>query len=219
MTGALPTAQQKQVVTFTGTLPKGSVGASAGGKVVVEKVCQYADRAANTPALFSAFADDSNYKLTEVRQERQNTLCKITLTYTYDVTADAISTLSTPATTYVEQSSTIEAPITQHPKWKDGTWNEEFNATKDGFLPSSDKHGIESYLVGTCTVTVTNYSITKPSSLRGSIGTIQDPGGDFTGESKWLLIGANRTKQGGFWAHSKTYLFRPIAWSNEGVYG
>ena len=111
----------------------------------VEIVCNWSDRATNTPALYSAWSGDTAYLLTNATQETMPAaLCKVTLTYTASAT-------STPPTTYSEQTSQVEVPIQQHPNFAD--WADDWDSVAEAFKPGSSKFGISTFIKGTSTVT------------------------------------------------------------------
>ena len=140
------------------------------------------------------------------RNQKPGGLCEIVTTYTSPAT-------TLPETTYAEQSSQIEVDIREHPNFSD--WADDWDDDNERFKLSSDKAGIKSYIKGTTTVAVTSYYNSMPSDDRANIGKIQNPGGSYSGANKWLLVGANRSKQGPIWVMQKTYLYSAKDWNSD----
>lgn len=193
------------------TIQKSVTGNNNGAGVIkVTHTCEWEDIDSHTPALNSALSGNPSYLLTDVTQEQiPGNLGKLTLTYT--ATSEEL-----PATTYNEQSSQVEVPIQEHPDFSD--WSSDWDEEAQAFKPSSDKYGITSYIKGSTTVTVTDYFNTKPASEKDSIGKTEAPGGDYGAAAKWLLIAANRSKQGKWWVMQKTYLYSANDWNSD-IYG
>jgi len=123
------------------------------------------------------------------------------ITETYTEQGGGYVGAGVPETTWSENSSQMEVDIKLHPNY-DEAWEE-------------DKAGVDSYIVGTTTVTKSEYFTSKPSSDRSSLGTRRSPGGDYGSSANWLLIGSNRTKQGEYWVRSNTYLYSELPWDND----
>lgn len=202
------TNQTKEV--FATQTTNGSSSNTLSGTVTKTITCNWSERTTYTPALNSAYPDDSTFTASAIeRTQKTGGLCEIVITYTAPAT-------SLPATAYIEQTSTMEVDIREHPNFSD--WASDWDSENNEFLPSSTKYGIKSYIKGTTTVTVRSFYTSKPSSDRGNIGTIQNPGGDYTGTNKWLLTGSNRSQQGPLWVKENTFLYSAKDW-NEDIYG
>lgn len=112
--------------------------------------------------------------------------------YKQTVVTEANATQTLPATTYESQGSMTELPIQQHPDFD--TWSSEWDEAAGAFKSSSDKYGVTSYIVGSVTVTKTEYFATQPTDRYASVGTLEAPGGSYSGANKWLIIGTARRK-------------------------
>lgn len=195
---------------ISATTSNGTSSFVVSGQVVQVIVCDWSARASYTPTLYSAYPADSSYIATDIRRKiKPGGLCEITITYTAPAT-------DIPATAYIEQSSQMEVDIREHPNFSD--WADQWDQENERFLPSSSKSGIKSYIKGTTTVTVRSFYASKPSSDRANIGTIQNPGSDYSGTNNWLLVGSNRSQQGPLWIKENIYLYSAKAW-DEDIYG
>jgi hypothetical protein len=205
--GTITEQKQPLKIEFSSSTANGASSVNTAGTITVTKTCDWASRASYTPALQSAYPTDSLYLLISAAQEQLPAgLCKITLTYQATSTA-------TPDTTYVEQSSQENVSIQEHPDFED--WAADWDEENQRFKSGTSKYGITSYVKGTTTVTKTAYSTSKPSSERDSIGKLESPGGSYGSSANWLLIGANRSKQGAFWIMQKTYLYSAVAYNSD----
>ncbi len=179
-----------------------------------EWICDTSNKFANIPALGS-YSDGytlTNYGSTDM----PGGLTHIILTYTY-------TSLTPPDDTTVEQSSYLEEPIQRHPSFADnaGTAASPLNGALfdpdtgafTGWEASSPYAGMDTYIVGSTNVTVTQYSTSEFSSQADDIGTKQAPSG--YGGSDWLLIASNRAKQGYYFTISNTYLKSAIGWDSD----
>jgi len=178
------------------------------GVYTVVLTCDWGSIGTYLPAPNSAYPSNSNYLLTNSKVERlAGDLAKLNLTYTaqYD---------SLPTTTVVEQSSQERAPIEQHPNY--ATW--QADPTKWDSVNKvliGNKAGITDYIVGTTTVTKTEYFSSQPSSNRANIGKLQSPGSGYSESHGWLVIGTNRAQQGIFWVRVTTYLFSAVGFDTD----
>lgn len=173
--------------------------ADSGNTITIVKTCNWSARDTYTPALGAAHPSNSAYSLKTAKQEPMTGgFGKITLTYV------AVND-SLPEATISEQTSQIEVPIQEHPDFAD--WAADWDEENQRFLASSDKVGITSYIKGSTTVTKTTYYSSKPSAPYEDVGTLDAPGGDYTGSTHWLVIGATRQKVGSYWVIEKTYLY------------
>jgi len=178
-----------------------------GGGIIVTRTCDWDDRDSNTPSLLSAYAGGSPYLLVNVdRRKLPNNLAQIVLTY--NATVNAV-----PDSSYVEQSNQIEVDIREHPHFND--WADDWDNEAEAFVPGSSKYGIKSYIKGSTTVTRTDYFNSKPASAKGDIGKLESPGTGYGSSANWLLVGANRAKQGNFWVMQKTYLYSAVAYNSD----
>lgn len=201
---------QLQKIQITSNLPNGSSSFNTGGTKVKTIVCRWVDREDNTPAPQTPFEDGSPYLLTDATQEQmQGGFCRLTLTYTASYTA-------LPDTTYSEQTSQLEVPIQEHPNFAD--WEDDWDETEKAFKPGTDKYGITSYIKGSSTVTKVEYFSSRPSHRFDDVGTLDTPGGDYTGSNHYLIIGATRSKQGNFWTVTTTYQYSKVEFNSD-IYG
>lgn len=208
--GTLTSQLNNTKIVYSTTTTNGTSNVTLAGQIVTKVTCDYSDYATYAPALNSTYPTDSTFLATTVEINQLNAqLAEIVTTYTSTATA-------IPATTYNEQSSQVEVPIQEHPNFSD--WAADWDDANQRFFPSSDKYGITSYIKGTTTVTVTSYFTSKPTDDRSNIGKIQSPGGDYSETNQWLLVGANRSKQGANWVMAKTYLYSATEWSSD-IYG
>jgi len=160
------------------------------------------------PSLGSSYGSPySNALLTESEKEPYKVgLTRITLIYT-------AQSDSTPPTSYSESSSQISAPIQEHPNFLDfaDKWDDE----NQRWLASSGKT-ILSYIRGSTQIVRREYFSSMPSSDRGNIGYIENPGGPYTGDSdKFILVGSNISLQGSFWVKENTYLYSQDGWDSD----
>lgn len=120
-----------------------------------------------------------------------------------------------PATTYESQGGAIELDIRQHPDWET-TFKADWDENKGEFKPTSAYYGITSYLVGTVSVTKTEYFSSQPDDDYALIGTLAVPGGGYSGAGKWLIIGTSRSKQGeGLYTKQTTYQYSAKEWNAD----
>jgi len=205
--GTLTSQLNNTKIVYSTTTTNGTSNTTLAGQIVTVQTCDWANITTYAPALNSAYPSDSTMLATTVEiQQMPGQLAQITTTYTSTATA-------LPSTTYNEQSSQIEVPIQEHPNF--GDWAADWDSDNQRFIDSSDKAGIASYIKGTTTVTVTSYYTSKPTDDRSSIGKIQSPGGDYSESNQWLLVGANRSKQGATWVMQKTYLYSATEWNSD----
>jgi hypothetical protein len=140
-------------------------------------------------------------------------LTKQTITYEG---ADSVGN-PLPSTTYDSQGSMVELDIRQHPDWAT-EFEPDWDADKGEFIPTSPYYGISSYIVGSVTVTKTEYFATQPTDRYEDIGTKETPGGGYTGTNKWLIIGTSRRKVGeALYTRETQYLYSAKGW-NTTVY-
>lgn len=157
--------------------------------------CATSDLATHVPAVNTTYPTNANYILTNA-SVRNLTAALSEYTLTYATNFDSL-----PSTTVIEQSSREDIPIKDNPHYDD-SW-------------ATSKAGVDHYIGGTTTVTVTEYFDSQPSSNRAHIGKIQSPGGGYSEENGWLVIGTNRQQQGIFWMRVTTYLFSAIGWDTD----
>jgi len=137
---------------------------------------------------------------------------KQTVTYTG---ADSESLPAIPTTTYESQGTMVELDIRQHPDW-DTKFKTHWDDAKGEFKLTSEYRGITSYIVGSVTVTKTEYFSSQPTDRYSSIGTLEVPGGGYSGTNKWLIIGTARRKVGeGLYSRETTYLYSAKGFSTD----
>jgi hypothetical protein len=205
--GTLTSVTNNTKEVFSTTTGNGTSNSTLSGVFTVTITCDWTDRGTYTSALNSAYPSDSAFIATTVeRTQKPGGLCEIVTTYTSPAT-------TLPDTTYAEQSSQVEVDIREHPNFSD--WADDWDDENERFNLTSTKAGIKSYIKGTTTVTVTSYYNSMPSDDRANIGKIQTPGGSYSGTNSWLLVGANRSKQGPIWVMSKTYLYSAKDWDTD----
>ncbi|MBE2181508.1 MAG: hypothetical protein IAE97_13665, partial [Chthoniobacterales bacterium] len=123
--------------------------------------------------------------------------------------------LSVPTTTYDESTSYVELDIRQHPDW-DSTFKDDWDSAKGEFKPESEYFGISSYIVGSTTVTKTEYFSTEPASRYSVVGKLEAPGGGYSGSNNWLIIGGNRRKIGeGLYSRETVYLYSAKGYNSD----
>ena len=179
---------------------------NTGNQKIEEIYCTWASRGSNTPLIGTA--NGEGYKLVSaVQEQNDNETAKITLTWeAADATTFAEGTSNPiPGTTYDEQTSYVELDIRQHPDFASFTgWD---NENKE-FTSTSKYYGITSYIVGSTTVTKTEYFGSQPASNYTSVGSLGTPGGGYSGAGKWLIIGSGRRKIGdNLYARETVYLY------------
>lgn len=127
--------------------------------------------------------------------------------------SDSDSTPSIPATTYESQGSMVEVDIRQHEDWAT-TFVSDWDNEKGEFKPDSEFFGITSFIMGSVTVTKSEYFSSNPSDRYADIGTLEVPGGGYSGTGHWLIIGTGRSKVGeGLYCRQTTYLYSSKAYN------
>jgi hypothetical protein len=211
--GDLSTNAKNVKITLTSQTSNGTSSVNTGGQIIQEFDVLWTDRATYTPAQFTACPDYPNFLLTNATQEmRLLGMCHITLTYQASYSA-------TPATQYTEQNGSMDIPIEEHPDFDDWADEELFddNGQFIGFIDTSDKYGVTSYIGPTSIVTKKEYFTSEPTDERGTIGQTQNPGRDYEGDTNWLIIGSSRALEGLFWTRTTTFRWSAVDW-NADVY-
>lgn len=113
-------------------------------------------------------------------------------------------------------SSTFEQSIERHPKFV-LLMAQHYDFENRVFRSGTPYVGLENYVVGTVSVTVTTYHRSAPSDPYAEIGTIQIPGHGYTDANKWLLIGTSRREEsnGEYWSLAKTYQYSALGWNTD----
>jgi len=153
----------------------------------------------------------SGLRVTSVQNDPETAgIVKQTVTYEGTTTSD-LPTL--PATTYESQGSMVELPIQQHPDWAT-TLKADWDEAKGEFKPTSAFYGMTSYIVGSVSVTRTEFFRSQPTDDYADIGTLETPGGGYTGTNKWLVISTSRRKLSeGLYSKEKTFLYSAKGWN------
>lgn len=181
---------------------------AAGNRKTVTLICDWDFRASNTPSLGST--SESLPLISASQEQIPGNLCRITLIYE----TNNQDPESLPSTTYDEQTSMVELPIQQHPSF--GSWSSQWDDEKGEFKSDSSKYGITSYIVGSTTVTKTEYFGSQPSSRYSEVGSLEAPGGGYGDSSKWLIIGGGRRKLGdGLYCRETVYLYSAKAYDAD----
>jgi len=209
--GTIPTSRKNTRITYSSQLSNGTSSVNTAGTLEEDLECLWADIATNTPAPFSTHPVYTSFILVSAEpQMRLLGMANIHFVYQCSYTG-------TPSTQYTEQNSSTQAPITEHPSFDDWAADEIFddNGQFIGFSQSSDKFGIESYIVPASIVTKKEYFTSEPPDERGNIGKTQNPGRDYSGDDNWLVTGSTRALEGLFWTRTTTYEWSAVAWNSD----
>ena len=130
---------------------------------------------------------------------------------------------STPATTSAESGSTIRESITKHPKFADvdNHWQQWWNPNTKAFDPNYTAIpytaaampdyliGLTDFVVGSSTVSVTDYFDGEPSSIKSLLGTIGTPPGA-SESGYYLIISGSVNKSGKWWTRTLIYQYSSL---------
>ena len=164
----------------------------------VELKCDAEDTLEFIPAI-GDIDDEGYYFIGAITESQPAGILYVTLNYELTFT-------SVPATTYTEKSSAVELDIRQHPLFA-STLSTYWDNERAEFKPDSPYYGITSYVVGSTSVVKTEYFADKPSAAYASIGTLSVPGGGYTGDGKWMIVGSTRGRNNGFWTVETEYVY------------
>lgn len=221
----------KQIGTRFGTLylakNKWTEDATTGGTCERTFRCFYSEWRQHVPSLRSKHPDASYYLLqtrTAQQLESNPLLCDVTLNYKWALDAQTTADFAqVPSDLVDENDSTSEEPIERHKKFND---NDVFptdekifdvNGKFIGFTWDSPWFGTTKFVVGSKTVTITQYSLTPFSAVDSRLGKLDNPGHGYGDEGKWLLITGHRGKQGIYYTLTLTWLYSAIGYV-DGLY-
>ena len=205
ITENLVTNQNKIAVKVTNNVEFNGVA-----EIIV--TCDWNDRGTLIPVINSVHPTLTGYWLTAINaEELPGSICRATLTYTAQY-----QTL--PATTYVEQTSTQQVDIRLHPNFSD--WVSYWDATNEEFpqgtiISGQNFGGVKDFIVGSTTITMTEYFESMPASNHGHIGKLQCPNEAYGTAANWLIVGSTRQQQGYFWIRETVFEFSAIGWNTQ----
>jgi len=204
--GAYPVVQSV-TLRSTANTSNGTSNVLTGFTLVKVLIDISSNALADVPALGTSYGSPyANALLTDATVEDLKTgLSKVTLTYT-------AQSNSTPPTTFAETSSQTEAPITENANFS--TFAQYWDYGNNTWYSYSPKK-ILNYIAGSSQITKTEYFTSMPSSDRDNIGTIQAPGGPYSGDNNFLLVGSNLRLQGFFWVKESIFLYSPAGWDTD----
>lgn len=141
-----------------------------------------------------------------------------------------------PPTETLEDGSTVTVDITRHPDFDsalrqfynpyerriffsdrvpnvfiDGDGQRKRPQNAGATIPENLR-GVDSYLVGTGTVTIVEYFRNRPSSVIRRSGTLDTPAG-YSGANQWIVLTGRRSRSGVFWQRSLTYQYSARSFS------
>ena len=212
ITAAAGTNQNKQKIKVQNNV-------EFNGTATIIKTCDWAERSTLLPTLNSAHPTlGASYILTDTDvEELPGGICKATLTYTCQYN-------SIPSTSYIEQTSQEKIKIQFHPDFNTwitsnpGVWDPVAEAfTNPGLVSGVSMYGVEDFVVGNTTVTMTEYFSSMPSSNHTNIGMLQVPESSYGTSANWLIIGSTRQQQGYYWVRETTFLYSAVPY-NTNIY-
>jgi hypothetical protein len=205
ITAAVVTNQNKQTIKVTNNV-------EFNGTAVILITCDWNDRSTLVPTINSPHPTLTGYWLTTVdAEEMPGSICKATLTYTAQYN-------SLPATTFIEESSSYRESITQHPSFS--SWASQYNQELGMFPPGTiisgqNFGGVSDYIVGTTTVTMTEYFDSMPDSNHTLIGQLEVPNEAYGEATNWMITGSTRQQQGYFWIRVTVFQYSAIGWNTQ----
>jgi hypothetical protein len=208
---ALPTNRKNTKISYSSEFANGTSSVNTTAILTEELDCLWADIATNTPDPFTAHPIYSGFILVEATPQRR-TVGLATIFFTYKC-----AYFGTPETSYTEQNSAREAPITEHPNFSDWAADELFDSNGQfvGFVQGSSKYGVETYTTPASIVVKTEYFTSEPADERENIGKLQNPGRDYTCDTNWKVIGSTRALAGTFWTRTTTYEWSSAGWDTD----
>ena len=199
------TNQNKQTIKVTNNV-------EFNGTAVIIMTCDWADQSSLVPSINSPHPTLTGYWLTTVdAEELPGSVCRATLTYTAQYN-------SLPATTYVEETSSYRENITQHPSFS--TWASYYSQDLGMFPPGTiisgqNFGGISDYIVGTTSVTKTEYFDSMPSDNFTNIGMLQSPASEYGEDANWMVMSSTKQQQGYFWIRVTIYQYSALAYNSQ----